>query len=71
MLNENNVIDDLLKQLPKEEKKELHDIYKIISLSPEHIKFIDRLEINSRDSALAHTGGLSGPQQIRNAALKP
>ncbi|MEC9488919.1 MAG: hypothetical protein UMV23_05515 [Halanaerobium sp.] len=35
----------------------------MIYTKPEAIKFIERLELDSRDVALAHTGGLSGPQQ--------
>lgn len=63
MLHENNVIDRLIGQLPAEIKDELNERYSIISSQPEKIPFIERLELDSRDVALAHTGGLSGPQQ--------
>lgn len=63
MLHKNNVIDQLLDKLPAKDKKLLDKRYQITSTTPGKIKFIDRLEIDSRDVALAHTGGLSGPQQ--------
>ncbi|GAB6098566.1 aspartate 4-decarboxylase [Halanaerocella petrolearia] len=63
MLHEDNIIDELISQLPKERKEGLQERYSIISTDPEAIKFIDRLEVDSRDVALAHTGGLSCPQQ--------
>lgn len=63
MLHEDNVIDKLIHQLPEREIAVLDKRYRIDATFPEKIKFIDRLEIDSRDVALAHTGGLSCPQQ--------
>jgi len=63
MLHEDNVIDDLISKLPKEDVFTLHKRYKMDAAIPEKIKFIERLEMDSRDVALAHTGGLSCPQQ--------
>lgn len=63
MLRDGNVVDRLISELPEARKKELHQRYLIDSTTPEDIKFIDRLVMDSRDVALAHTGGLSCPQQ--------
>ncbi|MFC1894608.1 bifunctional aspartate transaminase/aspartate 4-decarboxylase [Candidatus Dependentiae bacterium] len=63
MLHENNIIDELIANLPQSDIKELDERYKMDAAIPEKIKFIDRLEMDSRDVALAHTGGLSCPQQ--------
>ncbi|GAB6137796.1 bifunctional aspartate transaminase/aspartate 4-decarboxylase [Halanaerobaculum tunisiense] len=69
MLHQDNVIDSLLDQLPVAEQVELEERYSIVSTEPDRIKFIDRLEMDSRDVALAHTGGLSCPQQAIMALL--
>ncbi|MBD3304311.1 bifunctional aspartate transaminase/aspartate 4-decarboxylase [Candidatus Woesearchaeota archaeon] len=63
MLHKDNIIDKLLAKLPAKDKAELRKRYQMTSTQPDKIKFIDRLEMDSRDVALAHTGGLSGPQQ--------
>ncbi len=63
MMHETNVVDRLIANLPEEDKAKIAGRYKSFTLNPEKIKFIDRLEVDSRDVALAHTGGLSGPQQ--------
>ncbi len=63
MLHENNIIDKKIKELSEREILELDKKYKMDSATPEKIKFIERLEMDSRDVALAHTGGLSCPQQ--------
>lgn len=65
MLHKNNIIDKMIPKLRKKYKKELDHRYSINSTDPEKIKFIDRLEMDSRDVALAHTGGLSCPQQAQ------
>ncbi|RJP26272.1 MAG: bifunctional aspartate transaminase/aspartate 4-decarboxylase [Actinobacteria bacterium] len=62
MLHEENVVDELISRLPAWKKAELDERYKIETTEPQKIKFIDRLEIDSRNVALAHTGGVSGPQ---------
>lgn len=38
--------------------------YRLTSTNPGKISFYERLEMDSRQVALAHTGGLSGPQQV-------
>jgi len=63
MLHENNIIDKLIQNLSEKQKENLHERYKTICPNPKTLKFIDRLEIDSREPALAHTGGLSCPQQ--------
>jgi len=65
MLHQGNIIDKKLKRLPASAKKSLIKRYSMTSTNPAGIKFIDRLEIDSRDVALAHTGGLSCPQQAQ------
>ncbi|WP_083189773.1 bifunctional aspartate transaminase/aspartate 4-decarboxylase [Orenia metallireducens] len=61
MLHQDNVVDHLISELSPKEKERLQQRYSIISTEPDEIKFIDRLVIDSRDVALAHTGGLSTP----------
>jgi aspartate 4-decarboxylase len=61
---ENNVCDRLIKRLPKRKQALLDARYRLTSGQPRDIPFLDRLEIDSRDVALAHTGGLSTPQQV-------
>lgn len=63
MLHEDNVIDRMIARMSKRDKLELDKRYGMDSTQPETIKFIDRLVMDSRDVALAHTGGLSTPQQ--------
>ncbi len=63
MIHESNVFDRMIQALPENIQRELDRRYRLDSADPRHIKFIERLEIDSRDVALAHTGGLSGPQQ--------
>ena len=63
MLHKDNIIDKLVAKLPAKDKAALVKRYKMTSIMPERIKFINRLEMDSRDVALAHTGGLSCPQQ--------
>ncbi|MCK5684837.1 bifunctional aspartate transaminase/aspartate 4-decarboxylase, partial [bacterium] len=62
-VHKNNVLDRLLKNLPESKKELLRKRYSIVSENPDTIRFIDRLVMDSRDVALAHTGGLSTPQQ--------
>ncbi|NGX55888.1 MAG: Bifunctional aspartate aminotransferase and L-aspartate beta-decarboxylase [Candidatus Anoxychlamydiales bacterium] len=64
MLHEDCIIDKLIKDLPEEIQEEIDKRYLSITTEPRKIKFIDRLEMDSRDSALAHTGGLSCPLQV-------
>lgn len=63
MVHENNIFDRMIQSLPERIEKELDRRYRLDSTDPRHIKFIERLMVDSRDVALAHTGGLSCPQQ--------
>lgn len=63
MVASDNVLDRALKQLSQENKTALRQRYAIESPTPEKIPFIERLVMDSRDVSLAHTGGLSTPQQ--------
>ncbi|MFD8011602.1 bifunctional aspartate transaminase/aspartate 4-decarboxylase [Streptomyces sp. NPDC058955] len=63
-LNDDNVIDRMIAELPAAEKERLNKRYGSLSLEPEKIRFIDRLVADSRQVALNHTAGLSLPQQV-------
>ncbi|WP_395575627.1 bifunctional aspartate transaminase/aspartate 4-decarboxylase [Streptomyces sp. BK79] len=63
-LNEDNVIDRMITELPAEEQVRLRKRYGTLALDPEKIRFIDRLVADSRQVALNHTAGLSLPQQV-------
>jgi aspartate 4-decarboxylase len=63
MIAKNNRFDFLLKNLSKEKKKKLNDRYKMASITPEKISFMERLVLDSRQVAEGHVGGLSTPQQ--------
>lgn len=62
-VHENCVVDRIIAGLPEAQKKALALRYRLTSTKPAELKFYERLEMDSRDVALAHTGGLSGPQQ--------
>lgn len=64
-INENNVFDKMISELPEAEKQDLARRYGSLSLDPSSIKFIDRMVADSRMVALNHTAGLSTPQQIQ------
>lgn len=64
MLQKDNVIDQRIAELSKAQKKKLEKRYRIVSEDVEAIPFIERLVLDSRDVALAHTAGLSCPQQV-------
>lgn len=63
--NKTNIFDRLLKDLPNTDKQALSQRYGSLTLTPEKLKFIDRLVADSRLVALNHTAGLSTPQQIQ------
>ena len=63
MLAKNNRFDTLLKNLSQEKKKKLNMRYKIASITPEKLTFMERLVLDSRQVAEGHVGGLSTPQQ--------
>ena len=64
-IHQNNVFDQLLKDLPRSKVDALAERYRIISLNPEQVRFIDRMVADSRQVALNHTAGLSTPQQVQ------
>lgn len=64
MIHDDCVVDKIIAGLSKRDQAILDMRYRLTSTDPETIKFYDRLEMDSRDVALAHTGGISGPQQV-------
>jgi len=64
-LHQDNVYDQLLKELPLEKAAALTKRYGTLTLHPERIRFIDRMVADSRQVALNHTAGLSTPQQVQ------
>lgn len=63
-INNDNIYDKrLLPNLDSNMKKILKGRYNIVTLDVESIPFIERIVLDSRDVASAHTGGLSTPQQ--------
>lgn len=63
-IHEDNVFDEMIAKLPESEKQRLRTRYGPLTLTPDKIKFIDRLVADSRQVALNHTAGLSMPQQV-------
>lgn len=61
------VLDQLLLDLPQTEQKRLADRYSSLTDDLEKLTFSQRLVADSRDVALNHTAGLSGPQQVQMA----
>lgn len=66
-LQKDNVLDKLIRELPKEKKNLIKSRYKDLSTNCDNIPFIDRLVADSRQVALNHTAGLSTPQQVQMA----
>ena len=64
-IHQDNIFDKMIAKLPAKERKVLHHRYGSITLTPEKLKFIDRMVADSRSIALNHTAGLSLPQQIQ------
>jgi aspartate 4-decarboxylase len=64
-LHQDNILDEALKRLPAADRAALRERYQTLSMTPEKIKFIDRIVADSRDVALNHTAGLSTPQQVQ------
>ena len=62
---EDNIFDQLLKNLPRKRKSELAKRYGSLTMHPEEMKFIDRMVADSRQVGLNHTAGLSLPQQMQ------
>ena len=67
MLNEDNIFNKLISELPSDTKGKLHERYKHLSLKPEKLSFMERMVADSRQVALNHTAGLSTPQQVQMA----
>ena len=63
-MNEDNVVDRLIANLPAEHKDELAGEYAIVSSEPEAMPFVERLCADSRSIGLYHTSGLSTPSQV-------
>ncbi|EGW37623.1 aspartate 4-decarboxylase [Desulfosporosinus sp. OT] len=66
-VHQDNVFDQLLRELPREKVEALAERYGTITLHPNQIRFIDRMVADSRQVALNHTAGLSTPQQVQMA----
>jgi aspartate 4-decarboxylase len=64
-IHQDNIYDKMIAKLPAKERAVLHHRYGSITLTPEKLKFIDRMVADSRSIALNHTAGLSLPQQIQ------
>lgn len=59
-----NLFDQLLSEQSADKKAFLYERYHSLSDNTEEISFIDRMVADSRDVALNHAAGLSGPQQV-------
>ena len=68
-MNQNNVCDRLLRELPEEEKAFLRDEYAIVTSEPDDMPFLDRIVADSRSIGLYHTSGLSTPSQVFMALM--
>ena len=66
-IHQNNIYDKMLAKLPTKTRKALDHRYISITLTPEKLKFIDRMVADSRQVALNHTAGLAPPAQIQMA----
>lgn len=64
-VNDKNIFDKNIAQLPAHEKARLAIRYGSITLEPQKLSFLDRMVADSRDVALNHTAGLSLPQQTQ------
>ncbi len=64
-VHQENIFDQMIKELPEDKKGKLFKRYRSIHLHPEQLKFIDRMVADSRMVALNHTSGLSLPQQMQ------
>lgn len=68
-MNQNNVCDRLLRELPEEDREFLRDEYAIVTSEPDRMLFIDRVVADSRSIGLYHTSGLSTPSQVFMALM--
>ena len=63
-MNKKNICDDLLAELPEEDREFLRDEYAIVTSEPDQMPFLDRVVADSRSIGLYHTSGLSTPSQV-------
>ena len=68
-MNQDNVCDRLLRELPEEDREFLRDEYAIVTSEPDEMLFIDRVVADSRSIGLYHTSGLSTPSQVFMALM--
>ncbi|MEG1474401.1 MAG: bifunctional aspartate transaminase/aspartate 4-decarboxylase [Longicatena sp.] len=66
-MNEKNIYDDLLANLPEEKLKALDNDYRIVTINPRAFPIVERFAADSRSIGLYHTSGLSTPQQAMMA----
>lgn len=64
-IHKENIFDKKIAVLPETDKRALNKRYESLTLTPETMKFIDRMVADSRRVALNHTAGLSLPQQVQ------
>jgi aspartate 4-decarboxylase len=64
-VHQDNIYDRMIGRLPARDRMALNRRYSSITLTPEKLKFIDRMVADSREVALNHTAGLSLPQQVQ------
>ena len=63
-MNDSNVCDRMLSELPEEDKAYLRSEYSIVTTDPDSMPFLDRVVADSRSIGLYHTSGLSTPSQV-------
>lgn len=63
-LHEDNILDAMLAAQDEAVQQALDRRYAALATVPRRIRMIDRLAAESRDVALNHTAGMSGPQQV-------
>ena len=63
-MNEDNVCDRLLGELPPEDQAFLRSEYSIVTDEADQMPFLDRVVADSRSIGLYHTSGLSTPSQV-------
>ena len=63
-MNDDNVVDRLIAELPEADRQELADEYDIVTSNPDEMAFIDRTCADSRSIGLYHTSGLATPAQV-------
>src|SRR5262249_50636747 len=64
-VHRDNLLDERLAALPETDRAALRKRYGTLTLTPDRLRFIDRLVAASRDVALNPPAGLSLPQQVQ------